>query len=229
VFGVAMAVYKNKIRPVTRSKDDARAFYSRISKIYDVSEGNFEKKYIEMGIERLSVKKDDVVLEIGVGTGESVLEFARLVGYSGKVFGVDISEGMLDITRVKLKKEDLLDRVELVSKDAVTLTFQDDFFDKVFMSFTLELFDTPEIPKVLSECFRVLKKGGRLVVVALSKKKSNVMVSMYEWLHDVFPRMLDCRPIYVEEAVKNEGFKIVQASVISMWGLPVEIVVAEKQ
>jgi ubiquinone/menaquinone biosynthesis C-methylase UbiE len=229
MYGVVMAVYKNDIRPVTRSKDDARTFYSRISKIYDFSEGSFERKYIEIGVERLSVKKDDIVLEIGVGTGESVLEFARLVGDSGKVFGVDISEGMLAITRMKLKKDGLLDRVELVCTDAVTLTFQDDFFDKVFMSFTLELFDTPEIPKVLSECFRVLKKSGRLVVVALSKKNSNVMVKMYEWLHDVLPRMLDCRPIFVEEAVKRAGFTIVEASVISMWGLPVEIVVAEKQ
>ncbi|PNX53777.1 MAG: 2-heptaprenyl-1,4-naphthoquinone methyltransferase, partial [Thermoplasmata archaeon M9B2D] len=46
-----------------------------------------------MGVEKLSVKEDDVVLEIGVGTGESVIEFARLVGDSGKVYGVDISDG----------------------------------------------------------------------------------------------------------------------------------------
>ena len=220
-------VKPNKITRVTRSKDDARVFYSRISRLYDFSEGSFERKYIQLGVERLSFKEGDIVLEIGVGTGESVIEFAKIVGDSGKVYGIDISEGMLDVTRMKLKKQGLLDRVELVNKDAVDLPFKNDFFDKVFMSFTLELFDTPEIPKVLSECFRVLKKGGRIGVVSLSKKKSNVMVRMYEWLHGMFPRLLDCRPIFVEEALNDAGFKKVYSSVISMWGLPVEIVVGE--
>ena len=220
-------VKSDKISRVTRSKNDARVFYSRISRLYDFSEGSFERKYIQMGVERLSVKEGDIVLEIGVGTGESVIEFAKIVGDSGKVYGIDISEGMLDVTRMKLKKQGLFDRVELINKDAVDLPFKDDFFDKVFMSFTLELFDTPEIPKVLSECFRVLKKGGRIGIVSMSKKNSNVIVRIYEWLHGVFPRMLDCRPIFVEEALNDAGFKTVNSSIISMWGLTVEIVVGE--
>ena len=219
--------YKNRISRVTRSKNDAQLFYSRISRLYDFSEGFFEKKYIKKGVERLSVKECDIVLEIGVGTGKSVIEFARLVGGSGKVYGVDIADGMLNVTRMKLRKQGLLKRVELLNKDAVSLSFKDDFFDKIFMSFTLELFDTPDIPKVLSECFRILKKSGRICVVSLSKKNINLMVRIYEWLHGVFPRMLDCRPIFVEEALNDAGFKTVYSSLISMWGLPVEIVVGE--
>ena len=219
--------YKNRISRVTRSKNDAQLFYSRISRLYDFSEGFFERKYIQFGLEKLSVKEGNVVLEIGVGTGKSFIEFAKLVGDSGKVYGVDISEGMLDFARMKLRKKGLLERVELLNKDAVSLSFKDDFFDKIFMSFTLELFDTPDIPKVLSECFRVIKKGGRIVIVSLSKKNINVMVRMYEWLHGVFPRMLDCRPIFVEEALNDVGFKTVYSSLISMWSLPVEIVVGE--
>jgi ubiquinone/menaquinone biosynthesis C-methylase UbiE len=78
----------------------------------------------------------------------------------GKVYGVDISEGMLAVTYTKLRKAELLNRVELINKEAVHLPFTDSFFDAVFMSFTLELFDTPEISKMLSECYRVLKKRG---------------------------------------------------------------------
>jgi ubiquinone/menaquinone biosynthesis C-methylase UbiE len=215
----------NQISRVTRSKHDARAFYTRISRFYDFSEGSFERKYIQKGVETLSVRGGDIVLEIGVGTGGSVIEFVRLVGESGKVVGVDIAMGMLDVTQKKLQKEDMLNRVELVCTDAVRLPFNNSFFDKVFMSFTLELFDTPEIPMVLSECFRVLKKDGRIGVVSLSKKNSNVMVRIYEWLHGLFPRILDCRPIFVQDALQNAGFEIVDASVISMWGLPIEIVV----
>jgi ubiquinone/menaquinone biosynthesis C-methylase UbiE len=217
----------NEISRVTRSKNDARMFYNRISKLYDFFEGDFEKKYIQMGIKKLTVNKGDVVLEIGIGTGKSIIEFAKLVGNSSRVYGIDISEGMLNVTRMKLKKEGLLDRVKLIQEDAVNLSFKNNFFDKVFMSFTLELFDTPEILKVLSECHRVLKESGYIGVVALSKKNSNVMVKIYEWLHGAFPRILDCRPIFVEEAFKNEDFKIVDSSIISMWGLPVEIVIGE--
>jgi ubiquinone/menaquinone biosynthesis C-methylase UbiE len=215
----------NQISRVTRSKHDARAFYTRISRFYDFSEGSFERKYIQKGVETLSVRGGDIVLEIGVGTGGSVIEFVRLVGESGKVVGVDIAMGMLDVTQKKLQKEDMLNRVELVCTDAVRLPFNNSFFDKVFMSFTLELFDTPEIPMVLSECFRVLKKDGRIGVISLSKKNSNVMVRIYEWLHSLFPRILDCRPIFVQDALQNAGFEIVDTSVISMWGLPIEIVV----
>ena len=116
------------ITRVTRSKDDALIFYNRISRLYDFSEGSFERKYIQMGVERLSVKEGDVVLEIGIGTGESIIEFAKLVGESGKIYGVDISQGMLDVTKMKLKKKGFLDRVELIKKDAVILPFYNDFF-----------------------------------------------------------------------------------------------------
>ena len=222
-----MGVYNERIERVTRSKNDARIFYSRISRFYAFLEGNFERKYLQICAEKLYVKKGEVVLDIGFGTGESIIDFAQIVGDSGKVYGVDIAEGMQYITRMKLEKKDLLDHVELICKDAVNLSFKDDFFDKVFMSFTLELFDTPEIAKVLSECFRILKKGGLIGVVSLSKKKINVMVNMYEWFHRLLPKIFDCRPIFVEDILNENGFKTVYSSVISMFGLPVEIVIGE--
>ncbi len=217
----------NQITRVTRSKEEAREFYNHISYFYDFSEGSFERKYINKGIEVLSVKEGDIVLEIGIGTGESVLNLAQLVGKYGKVYGVDISDKMIDITRKKLVEKDLLNRVELICTDAVNLSFISNFFDKIFMSFTLELFDTPEIPKVLSECFRVLKNKGTICVESLSKKHDNAMVHIYEWLHTIFSKSLDCRPIFVEEELRKNGFQIGFSSVFLMWGLPIEIVVGE--
>jgi demethylmenaquinone methyltransferase/2-methoxy-6-polyprenyl-1,4-benzoquinol methylase len=97
------------------------------------------------------------------------------------------------------------------------------------MSFTLELFDNPEIPVVLSECQRVLRSGGRICVVAMSKKgKPNASTRFYEWFHDKLPKYVDCRPIYVQESLHSVGFHVVEVTEVSLLGLRGEIVLAEK-
>ena len=134
---------------------------------------------------------------------------------------------MFRVAQSKLKKNEILNRVELQCADAVHLPYPDNFFDAVFMSFILELFDTPELPLVLHECKRTLQSNGRIGVVALSKQKK-LTVSLYEWFHMQFPAYVDCRPIYVRETIENAGFQIMDSKEMTMWGLPVEIVVAQK-
>lgn len=221
---------KTEISRVTRSKEDAKASYNTMSKWYDVIAGRFEKKYRDIGLQKLNTKSGDVVLEIGFGTGECILALARSVGVSGKVYGIDISEGMCNITQSKIKKEGLSEIVELTCGDAVKLPFKVDFFDAIFMSFTLELFDTPEIPTVLNECYRVLRNGGHICVVAMSKKGDNsLMMRLYEWLHKKLPKYFDCRPIFVQDALQSTDFQILDAVKLSMFGLAVEIVLGKKK
>ena len=98
-----------------------------------------------------------------------------------------------------------------------------------YLSFTLELFDTPEIPLVLQACQRVLRKDGRLCIVAMAKKEPNGwVVSLYEWAHDKFTKYVDCRPIYVQQAVEEAGFQTESVTEMSMFKLPVDIVVTKK-
>jgi demethylmenaquinone methyltransferase/2-methoxy-6-polyprenyl-1,4-benzoquinol methylase len=220
---------ETSISRVTRTKEEAKASYDKMSKWYDILAGRSERKYTKKGLEKLNVKEGETVLEIGFGTGDCIAALARSVGNSGKVYGIEISEQMLNIALSKLKKAGLSERVKLNCGDAAKLPFKANFCDAVFMSFTLELFDTPEIPTVLHECQIVLRSGGRICVVALSKKrKVGVIVKLYEWAHRKFPNYVDCRPIFVQKVLEEAKFQIFDITEMSMWGLPVDIVIAKK-
>jgi ubiquinone/menaquinone biosynthesis C-methylase UbiE len=217
------------ISRVVRSKEEAKTSYDKMSRWYDLLVGRSEKKFRDNGLDLLNVRDGENVLEIGFGTGHCTLALARSAGPSGKVYGIDISEGMLDITASRIEDAELSGRVELQLGDAANLPFPDDFFDAVFMSFTLELFDTPEIPVVLQQCQRVLKPGGRICVVSMSKEgKSGLMLRLYEWGHKKLPGYIDCRPIFVKTFLEKADFHIQKACIIRLWGLPVEIVLADK-
>jgi demethylmenaquinone methyltransferase/2-methoxy-6-polyprenyl-1,4-benzoquinol methylase len=218
------------IRRVNRSKEAARQSYNRLSRWYDLVAGSTEKKYRDWGLTKLAAQPGEKILEIGFGTGHCLVALAKAVGPAGRVTGLDISEGMLAIARERLQQEGLAGRVDLHLGDAAKLDFLEaGSLDGVFMSFTLELFDNPEIPRLLQECQRVLKPGGRLAVVAMTKTNPPGMaVRIYEWFHEHMPDYADCRPIFARLALEQSGFVIQDVSLSSMWGLPVEIVLGKK-
>ena len=214
------------IHPVTRSKTAAKASYDRLSRWYDFLAAS-EKPYRDLGLQKLNARPGECVLEIGFGTGGCLVSLAQAVGLKGKVWGIDLSEGMLCMAQQRLRAAGLSDRCDLRVGDAAQLPFGAESFDGVFMSFTLELFDTPEIPLVLGQSYRVLRSGGRIVVVTLVKQDC-WPVHLYEWFHDRWPAAVDCRPIYAQPALRDAGFHIRDVSVRRMWGLPVEIILASR-
>jgi len=214
---------------VLQSKEETRAFYDKISAVYDLLAERSEGPVRQAGLEKLAVMTGEQALEIGYGTGHSLVQLAEAVGPEGRVFGIDLSEGMRCRALERLDEAGLASRVELSCGDATHLRYPDASIDAVFMSFTLELFDTPEIPLVLAECRRVLRAGGRISVVSLTKEgKNGLAVEAYEWTHRHFPNLLDCRPIYVRRAIEHAGFLICDSIITKMW-VPVEIVVAESR
>ncbi len=220
---------EGEISRVKRTREETRAAYDRISRWYDPLEGYWEGKPKQVGLQMLGVQRGEVVLEVGFGTGHGIVALAQGVGEFGKVYGIDLSPRMVEQTRIRVSQKGLAACVFLKNGDAATIPLDADFFDAILMSFVLELFDTPEIPHVLSECYRVLKRGGRVCVVSLSKAgPSTWMRNLYEWGHERFPSVLDCRPIFVQKALEAAGLQPRDASRTSLWGLPVEIVVAGK-
>jgi ubiquinone/menaquinone biosynthesis C-methylase UbiE len=219
-----------EVLPVCRSKEEAKRYYDRISSVYDCVTGASERRFAEIALERLRIEKGETVLEIGFGTGHCLKQMAESVGDAGKVYGVDISPGMVRVAQTRLEKAGVAKRVELYSGDATALPYNAGMFDAVFMSFTLELFDTPEIPVVLGEVKRVLRTGGRIGIAAMSGENGNSpLLRLYEWAHMKWPVYIDCRPVYVERSLVAAGYDVKTKEIRKLFGLPVEIVVASKR
>jgi ubiquinone/menaquinone biosynthesis C-methylase UbiE len=218
-----------QISQVKRSKSAAKKSYDRMSGIYDLLAGSSEGPLMRVGLEMLGVQPGERVLEIGSGTGKALIELCQQVGERGLVCGLDLSTGMLRVARGNLAKAKLAGRAHLLSGDGAILPLASSTFTAVFISFTLELFDTPEIPMVLSECWRVLHPDGRLGVVAmLNPERAGWIVRLYEWFHEKLPNYVDCRPINANTMIQAAGFDLEKHQVRSMWGLPVELVLGRK-
>jgi demethylmenaquinone methyltransferase/2-methoxy-6-polyprenyl-1,4-benzoquinol methylase len=213
---------------VLQTKKETKAFYNKIARVYDLLAEHSERAMREIGIRMLAPAPGQHLLEIGFGTGHCLVELAKAVGPAGRVFGIDLAENMLALAAALVEKEGLADRVELCCGDAHELPYPPATLDGIFTSFTLELFDTPEIPRVLAECRRVLRPGARIVVVGVSKEgKQGVVIKIFEWTHRHFPNLLDCRPIYVARALEAAGLEVRERTLEHMW-VPVEIVAAVK-
>lgn len=213
---------------VTRSAQAARASYNAMSRWYDWLADPSERPFRQRGLSMLALRPGDRVLEIGFGTGHALVAIARTVGEQGRVVGIDISDGMARIAAERVAEAGLSDHVELCLADGARCCFAPSAFTAIFISFTLELFDTPVIPTVLAQCRRMLDPGGRISVVALVKEASgeSLAVRLYEWFHRRLPRWIDCRPITLRRLLVESGFSLVRSERRAMWGLPVGIVLA---
>ena len=214
---------KTDIERVHRPRESARASYNAMSNWYDLFTIS-EKRFTDIGMQMLNLHSNESVLEIGCGTGHSLVEFANR---GAQVAAMDVSERMINVARRRIQNKAQKRSVEFCQADGFFIPFPGGQFDAVFLSFTLELFDTPDIPCVLSECHRVLKSRGRIGIVTLAKQET-LAVRIYEWFHRKTPTLVDCRPIYLQPTLKEAGFHIQRSTLKIMWGLPVEIAIAGK-
>lgn len=219
----------DKINRVERSKKTAKETYDRLSRWYDQLASPFESRVRQAGLNKLDAKPKEDILEIGSGTGQSLKALTQSIDASGHIYGLDISEGMHHIAQAKLIQAGLADMlVDLITGDGVYLPFKPASFDAILISFTLELFDTPEIPVVLKECRRVMRKQARMCVISLKRDDPpSSIVRFYEYIQSKIPGLVDCRPIYVAQTIEVAGFEILDLSEFSIFGLPVVVVLCQ--
>ena len=132
--------------------------YEKLAKVYDVIFGPTLHHGRLVAIERMGIKPDDRVLEVGVGTGINT----SLYPTTGSVTGIDLSSSMLEKARERVRREGLR-HVRLQEMDAAHLIFADDSFDIVYAPYLVSV--VPDPVQVVKEMRRVCKPGGKIVIL----------------------------------------------------------------
>lgn len=179
--------YKNK---QDSKKEQVAEMFNNISHKYD-----FLNHFLSLGIDitwrkkAIKMLREDqpkLILDIATGTGDFAIEALALK--PEKVIGVDISEGMLSEGRKKMVKKKLDHIIDLQLGDSEKLLFEDNKFDAVIVSFGVRNFENLE--KGLADMYRVLKPGGKTVVVEFSKPKKFPMKQGYNFYFKyILPRI----------------------------------------
>jgi demethylmenaquinone methyltransferase/2-methoxy-6-polyprenyl-1,4-benzoquinol methylase len=134
------------------------------------------------------VRRGQTVLDLAGGTGDLTAKFSRLVGPEGQVFLADINDSMLKIGREKLRDKGIVGNVEYVQANAEELPFEDNSIDIITIAFGLR--NVTDKDKALASMLRVLKPGGRLLVLEFSKPEHELLNKAYDFYSfNILPKM----------------------------------------
>jgi demethylmenaquinone methyltransferase/2-methoxy-6-polyprenyl-1,4-benzoquinol methylase len=127
------------------------------------------------------------ILDVATGTGDLPIMMMKMLNPE-QITGIDISDGMLDIGRKKISKLHLENQITLLSGDAEIILFGDNSFDAVTVAFGVRNFQNLE--KGIAEMFRILRPGGKLVILEFSKPEKGLFLSFYKvYLRMIAPRI----------------------------------------
>ncbi len=172
-------------------KEQVADMFNNISKTYDVL-----NRMMTMGIDTIWRKKairsllpikPQLILDVATGTGDFAIESLRLLKPK-KIIGVDISSGMLEVAQEKILKKGIADRFEVQLGDSEKLQFDDETFDAVTVAFGVRNFEN--LPQGLADIHRVLKPGGKAVILELSNPTAFPVKQLYHfYFHKFTPAM----------------------------------------
>lgn len=174
-FGYTQVPKQDKVKRV------AEVFHSVADKydiMNDLMSFGIHRIWKKITIEYSSVRKRQKVLDLAGGTGDLTAKFSQIVGDDGLVVLADINESMLKVGRDKLRDKGLFKNIEYVQANAEELPFADNYFDCITISFGLR--NVTDKQKALESMWRVLKPGGRLLILEFSKPQYQILNKAYD-------------------------------------------------
>lgn len=154
----------------------------------DVMSFGIHRLWKRYTIDCSGVRPGQKVLDLAGGTGDLAAKFARIVGPTGEVVLADINDSMLRVGRDKLRDMGIVGNVSYVQADAEKLPFEDNTFDLITIAFGLR--NVTDKDAALRSMLRVLKPGGRLLVLEFSKPNVEMLSKAYDlYSFHIMPRM----------------------------------------
>ena len=163
-------------------KQQVAGMFNDIAKRYDflnrLLSGGIDKSWRRKAIAQLKELKPKTVLDVATGTADVALMTYKILKPE-KIIGIDISDGMLDLGRKKIAKNSLEKNIELFNGDSEHIDYPDESFDAITVAFGVRNFQNLE--KGLAEMRRVLKPGGKLVVLEFSRPTQKSFKGFYNF------------------------------------------------
>ncbi len=212
---------------IHRHPDAVVGFYSRMAWVYEgwgrVADSRVRRQVRDL----VGESPGGATLEVGCGSGAMLADLAR-DNPTGRTVGMDLALGMVKASRRRIARAGLL-QADVALGDASGLVFEDESLDTVTSSYVLDILPTERIVASLQEFFRVLRPGGRVVVVnvTLGERRRHMLP---ELLYGTgLPLTGNCRGIRAEPLLRQVGFTEITRRYVSQLSLPSEILSARKR
>lgn len=184
-FGFETIPLKDKIKRVASVFDGVASHYDIMN---DAMSLGMHRLWKKMAIDLLKLRAGERILDLAAGSGDLTRAIAKRVGKTGKVVSSDINPNMLEKAREKCLDTGVFNHIEFVIADAQALPFDDHTFDAVTIGFGLR--NVPEPEKALKEMARVLKPGGRALVLEFSKPAYRWLETLYDqYSFNIIPKL----------------------------------------
>jgi len=201
--------------------------YNWIAPIYDLFGILMESKARQQAIDMAAIKNGEKILEVAFGTGLNFVEILKM-NPQGWVNGIDVSMKILERARNRISKTGQKNYT-LYLGDCRHLPFEDGTFDILMTQYLLDILPVEDFIPILLEFRRVLKVGGRIVLVNMTKGE-RWLNKIYEEIYKLKPPLLaGCRGIMAQPFLEEIGFKEFQREFVSQLGFPSEVVLGVKR
>jgi ubiquinone/menaquinone biosynthesis C-methylase UbiE len=205
-------------------KKDVVDVYTQTAPMYDLWAFLTETKARQRSLVLAQIQDGMSILEVAIGTGLTFQEILK-ANPKGQNVGVDLTPAMLDKAEARIKKLGM-NNYQIAVGDAYDLKFANAQFDLLMNNYMFDLLPETDFVTVLREFRRVLKPGGRLVLVNMTKGE-RFYERFWETVYTINPRWLGgCRGVMLSGPLQEAGFTHITREAISQFGFPSEIISA---